>query len=146
MSLRSERFARELLDKGEFVEIHVDTLLTVAEDRDAGRPLQEAARARSPISPVSSSYEAPDPGDPPRHHRHDRRAGRRDDPRMAEGERLPRVIGRKGRTTGNRPRGDTRREWQGSRGCDREGLAISGRPVPRYRLSQQLRPFSAQQQ
>ena len=59
---RSERrFARELLDKGEFVEIHVDTPLTVAEDRDVKGLYKKARKGEiTNFTGIDSPYEAPE--------------------------------------------------------------------------------------
>jgi bifunctional enzyme CysN/CysC len=59
---RSERaMARGLLGAGEFVEIHVDTPLSVAEDRDVKGLYKKARRGEiANFTGISSPYEAPD--------------------------------------------------------------------------------------
>jgi len=59
---RSERaMARSLLGPGEFVEIHVDTPLNVAEDRDVKGLYKKARRGEiANFTGISSPYEAPE--------------------------------------------------------------------------------------
>jgi bifunctional enzyme CysN/CysC len=59
---RAERaMARALLEEGEFVEIHVDTPLSVAEDRDTKGLYAKARRGELPdFTGIDSPYEAPD--------------------------------------------------------------------------------------
>lgn len=59
---RSERaMARGLLGPGEFVEIHVDTPLNVAEDRDVKGLYKKARRGEiANFTGISSPYEAPE--------------------------------------------------------------------------------------
>jgi bifunctional enzyme CysN/CysC len=59
---RSERaMARGLLGAGEFVEIHVDTPLNVAEDRDIKGLYKKARRGEiANFTGISSPYEAPE--------------------------------------------------------------------------------------
>jgi len=59
---RSERaMARSLLGQGEFIEIHVDTPLSVAEDRDVKGLYKKARRGEiANFTGISSPYEAPE--------------------------------------------------------------------------------------
>lgn len=59
---RSERaMARGLLEPGEFIEIHVDTPLNVAEDRDVKGLYKKARRGEiANFTGISSPYEAPE--------------------------------------------------------------------------------------
>jgi bifunctional enzyme CysN/CysC len=59
---RSERaMARGLLSPGEFIEIHIDTPLSVAEDRDVKGLYKKARRGEiANFTGISSPYEAPE--------------------------------------------------------------------------------------
>ena len=59
---RSERqMARDLLPQGEFLEVHVDTPLAVAETRDVKGLYKKARRGEIPhFTGISSPYEAPE--------------------------------------------------------------------------------------
>jgi bifunctional enzyme CysN/CysC len=59
---RAERaMARSLVAAGEFIEIHVDTPLEVAEDRDVKGLYKKARRGEiSNFTGISSPYEAPE--------------------------------------------------------------------------------------
>jgi bifunctional enzyme CysN/CysC len=59
---RSERqMARDLLPPGEFLEVHVDTPLAVAETRDVKGLYKKARRGEIPhFTGISSPYEAPE--------------------------------------------------------------------------------------
>ncbi|MEZ5826831.1 MAG: adenylyl-sulfate kinase, partial [Geminicoccaceae bacterium] len=59
---RSERrFARDLMEDGEFVEIHVDTPLTVAEDRDVKGLYKKARKGEiKNFTGIDSPYEPPE--------------------------------------------------------------------------------------
>jgi bifunctional enzyme CysN/CysC len=59
---RSERqMARDLLPEGEFLEVHVDTPLAVAETRDVKGLYKKARRGEIPhFTGISSPYEAPE--------------------------------------------------------------------------------------
>ena len=59
---RSERaLARSLLKEGEFIEIHVDTPLDVAESRDVKGLYRKARRGElSNFTGIDSPYEAPE--------------------------------------------------------------------------------------
>ena len=77
---RAERaMARELFAEGEFVEIHIDTPLEVAEQRDVKGLYAKARRGElANFTGIDSPYEAPEAaGDPDRHGRLERRGGGR---------------------------------------------------------------------
>jgi bifunctional enzyme CysN/CysC len=53
--------ARDLLPEGEFLEVHVDTPLAVAETRDVKGLYKKARRGEIPhFTGISSPYEAPE--------------------------------------------------------------------------------------
>jgi bifunctional enzyme CysN/CysC len=55
------RMARALVDEGEFVEVHVDTPLAVAEQRDVKGLYAKARRGELPnFTGIDSPYEAPE--------------------------------------------------------------------------------------
>ncbi len=91
------QMAREHLDAGEFVEVHVDTPLAVAEERDPEGPLRQGAprgahqlhRHRLAVRGAGA------PRHPHRHHRARRRSGRRSRHRPPPPHRHHRRVARR---------------------------------------------------
>ncbi|MCC4266224.1 adenylyl-sulfate kinase, partial [Oceanimonas baumannii] len=55
------RLARELLEEGEFIEVHVDTPLNVAEERDVKGLYKKARRGElKNFTGIDSAYEQPE--------------------------------------------------------------------------------------